>query len=95
MSHTDILFRDRRVAAGQPRLGAIERIVRFVFGFVRRHGESRPTAGMLSMETGRDIGARHDVLDYAPVADLTGGSHHHLHRIAETVRWTSPPCDRI
>ena len=94
MSHTDLLFQDRRAAGIQPRPGAREKMVGYVAGFVRRHGGRRGVAGSLPAETMRDIGARRDVQDYAATADLAGGSNLRLHRIAETVRWTSPQSDR-
>ena len=94
MSHTETLFRDPRLVGTQPRSGAAERIVRYVSGLVRWHGESRRVSGSLPTETMRDIGARHDVQDYGPAADLAGGSNRRLHRIAEAVRWTSPHNDR-
>ena len=94
MSHTDLLFQDRRFAGIQPRPGAIEKMVRYVAGFVRRCGESRGVAGSLPTETMRDIGARRDVQDYARTADLASGSNRRLHRIAETIRRTSPNSDR-
>ena len=56
----------------------------------REQDEDRDRAGPLDGATMRDIGARREYQDYAPLARLSASAARRLHRIADSARCGLP-----